>query len=86
MGVEWAESADRHSIAHQDAIYAITHAEGSEEQDDGVTAFVGHPHGKTDRYLEVLVRFTGTRGIRVFHVMDLSDNYRHLLNEGTEDE
>lgn len=58
VGVEWARSADKHKISHEDALYAMTHAEPTAELDaepgERIVVYVGHPHGQTERYLEVI--------------------------------
>ena len=86
MGVEWTSSADKHDIPREDALYAIGHAEGATQIDghpgEVTTVYVGHPHGQTDRYIEVIAAMRPPRTLTIFHVMPLSDLYRHLLNEG----
>lgn len=86
MGVEWARSADKHGIPHEDALYAMMHAEVSAEVDgepgEQVIVYVGHPHGQTDRYLEVIAAHRPPRTIVIFHVMPLTDIFRYLLHEG----
>lgn len=81
MAIIFTRSASKHGIPNEDATYAMMHAEGREEEpsNTGVTiVFVGHPHAQTDRYIEVIA--TMRRGdIVVFHVMGLSDIYRHLI-------
>ena len=84
MGITWAASADRHGISHEDALYAITNAQGSVEIEDDdpdsvTTVYVGHPHAQTDRYIEVIVAARPPRTLVVFHVMELSDLFRHLV-------
>ena|GEM_PF-4835764 len=44
------------------------------------TVYVGHPHGQTDRYIEVIMATRPPREALVFHVMELSDLYRHLAD------
>lgn len=44
--------------------------------------YVGHPHGQTDRFIEVFAAHQLPRTIVIFHSMPLSDLYRHLLHEG----
>jgi hypothetical protein len=82
MPIEWTFSADKHGIPHADALYAIGHAVGSEEvvgrPGETTTVFVGHPHGQTDRYIEVIVAMRPPRDLVIFHVMPLTDLYRHL--------
>lgn len=86
MGVEWPASADKHGISHEDALYAMTHAEGATQVEgrpgEVTTVYVGHPHGQTDRYIEVIAAMRPPRTLTIFHVMQLSDLYRHLVNEG----
>ena len=86
MPVEWTESSARPDIARGDALYAITHAVGSEglegRSGETTTVYVGHPHGQTDEYIEVIVALREPRTMIVFHAMELSDMYRHLIDEG----
>lgn len=64
----------------------MTHAEAAAELDahsgETTTVYVGHPHGQTDRYLKVIAAHRPPRTIVIFHVMELTDLYRYLLNEG----
>lgn len=84
MGVEFTPSADRHGIPREDAIYAMSHAEGVEEipgrTGEVTRVYVGRAHAQTDRRLEVIAAHRPPRDIVIFHVMDLSDLYRHLKN------
>ncbi|MBW0254419.1 MULTISPECIES: hypothetical protein [unclassified Cellulomonas] len=86
MPVEWTDSAARHAISREDALYAITHAVGSEELEgrpgETTVVYVGRPHAQSDRYLEVIVAQRHPRTMVIFHVMELSDLYRHLVSEG----
>jgi len=52
------------------------------EQGEKTIVYVGHPHGQTERYLEVVVAHRSTRTIVIFHVMPLTDMFRYLLHEG----
>lgn len=87
-GREWAGSADKHGIPRADALYAITHAEASAEvkghPGELTVVNVGHPHAQTDRYLEVIAAQRPPRDLVIFHVMELTDVYRHLLSEEEE--
>lgn len=86
MGIEFTPSADRHEIPHADSLYAITHAEVSAEVDgmpgETTIVYIGHPHDQTDRYLEVIAAHRLPRTIVIFHSMELTDTFRHLLTEG----
>lgn len=87
MGVQFTDSADKHGIPREDSLYAIMHAEASAEVDgdpaETTMVYVGHPHGQTDRYIEVIAANHPPRTIVIFHSMPLSDLFRHLLHEGT---
>lgn len=89
MAIRFTESAARHGISQRDAMYAIGHASGAEEvaghPGDVTTMYVGRPHAQSDRYLEVGVAETPT-DVVIFHAMELTDLYRHLLHERTDDE
>ena len=84
MAVRWASSADKHVIPREDALYAISHAAGQAQIEGGAgevtIVYVGHPHGQTDRYVEVIAALVPPRDLVIFHVMELSDLYRHLVN------
>lgn len=86
MGVEFAGSVDKHGIPREDTLYAMLHADASVEVEgkpgEITMVYVGHPHGQTDRYIEVIAAHRPPRTVEVFHSMPLSDLFRHLLNEG----
>lgn len=86
MAVTWKSSAGRHGVPREDAVYAIAHHEVSAEinGEPGETTMVciGHPHSRTDRYLEVIAVLRPPHSIEILHVMSLTDLYRHLLYEG----
>ena len=86
MGVQFTSSADKHGIPRGDSLYAIMHAEASAEVEgepgETTMVYVGHPHGQTDRYIEVIAAHRPPRTIVIFHAMPLSDLFRHLLHEG----
>ena len=43
--------------------------------------YVGHPRGQTGRYVEVIAALVPPRDLVIFHVMELSDVYRHLVDK-----
>lgn len=88
MTVEWTTSADRHGIPREDALYAMANHEALAElegrPEERTVVYVGHPHGQTDRYIEVIAAHREPRTVVVFHAMELTDVYRYLLHEGKE--
>lgn len=86
MGVEWTHSASRHGVSREDALYAMMNFEVSAEIDgepgEQTIVYVGHPHGQTGSYLEVIAAHRPPRTIVIFHAMTLTDTFRHLLQEG----
>jgi hypothetical protein avisC_01788 len=84
MRFEFTDSADKHGIPHADAEYAVLHHVDYEilhprRPGEQSFMFVGLPHALARRYLEVGVAVDG-RGRRiVFHAMEVTDLYRHLL-------
>lgn len=61
---------------------ALVEVEGNPEE--RTVVYVGHPHGQTDRYIEVIAAHREPRTVMVFHAMELTDRYRHLLQGGDE--
>lgn len=84
MGVEFTNSAEKHGISREDSLYAIMNAEASAEIDghpgELTIVYVGHPHGQTNSYIEVIAAHRPPRSIVIFHSMPLSDLYRDLIN------
>lgn len=82
VAMKFTDSAGKHRIPQADAIHAVVNAEASAviegRQGEEARVFVGHPHPQTDRYIEMIVSQRGPDFV-VFHVMPLSDLYRHLL-------
>jgi len=81
---EFTDSADKHGIPHPDAEHAVMHHVEYEILQPRRTGeqsfmFVGLPHPQALRYLEVGVAVDG-RGRRIiFHAMEVTDLYRHLI-------
>lgn len=85
VAIRFTKSAGRHNITQADALYALTHAVNTQpiEGRDGqpTRVFVGRPHAQSRRYIEVIVAVTHTGDIVVFHAMELTDTWRHLVYE-----
>lgn len=86
MGVEFTDSADKHGIPRADSLHAMIHADASAELEglpgETTIVYIGHPHGQTDHYIEVIAGHRPPRDVWIFHSMPLSDLYRYLLDEG----
>lgn len=84
-GIHFHPAAAKHGIPQRDVIYAIFHAEvevpipGRDGHPDAML-YIGHPHGQTGRYLEVMAELKPPRGIFIFHAMELTDKHRHYLS------
>lgn len=59
-------------------MHAEVSAEVEGEPGETTVVYIGHPHGQTDRYLEVIAAHRLPRTIVIFHSMELTDIYRHL--------
>ncbi|MEU4387602.1 hypothetical protein [Promicromonospora sp. NPDC023805] len=89
MAVTWAPSADKHGIPHDEALYAMLHAEAVYEDfeppregfQSSPTLYIGPSRYGT---LEVMVTVTPPSGINVFHVMRLRESTR--LSVGFDEE
>lgn len=89
MGVEWANSAGKHSIPHEDALYAIQNAvytstdvyTATERPNRTRRVFVGPQHAQTSRLIEVLVEISQGGDFVIYHVMPLGSHYRQQMEE-----
>jgi hypothetical protein len=78
MGVTWARSADKHGIAHEDALHAIANAVYVEEEFDDPRPpndirphlYIGPQRRRGAPLLEVMVEVRPPRGLHIFHVME----------------
>lgn len=87
MAIRWADSADEHGIAHEDALHAIANAIYNEESFDEPRV---PGHARPDLYigparggrplLEVMLEVVPPRDLVVFHVMIARD--KHLQRMG----
>jgi hypothetical protein len=89
MTPRWAHSSDKHGVPRDDQIHVLlqpTYGRDLHVEDaarECITLYIGHPHGQTDREVEILVRtFPGTtREAIVFHAMPLGPKYRRYREE-----
>ncbi len=63
-------------MLHADGTQAV---QGRHGRDTAV--YVGRPHPQTDRRIEVIAWIEPPDTLVIFHVMEVSDLYRHLIGE-----
>lgn len=80
MGVTWADSADKHEIPHNEALYAMSHPHHVVKQfgeprvgDVPPTLFIGPSRFGT---LEVIAVIRPPGDVHIFHVMPLRESTR----------
>ena len=84
MPFEFSPSADKHGVPHQDAVHAVLHHAGyadlpSRRPGEKSFMFVDLPHPQAMRYIEVGVTVDGRGNRRIFHAMEVTDPYRHIV-------
>lgn len=88
VGLSWADSADKHGIAHEDALHAILNAFYVEPDFDESrvpgkirpTLFIGPPRDPDADLLEVMVEVhPATRSMHIFHVMRAQQKHLHRM-------
>jgi hypothetical protein len=83
MGINWTDSAGKHKIPQEDVLFAVANYMGFEQivgfPGQVTRMYVGHPHGQTDRYIEVGLATWPPDNVMIFHAMSLTDRYRHLI-------
>ena len=84
MRFEFSDSADKHGVPRSDAEYTVMHHVDYEilqprRAGEQSFMFVGLPHPQALRYLEVGVAVDGRGRRTIFHVMEVTDLYRHLV-------
>lgn len=89
MAVTWAPSADKHEIAHEDALHAIGNAYFVESDFDEPrlpgrvrpTLFIGPPRQLGGLLLEVMAEVTPPRDVHIFHVMIARQKHLDRMGE-----
>lgn len=87
MAIRWAESADKHGVAHEDALHVMQNAylqvpnfDQSRVAGRGrPTLFIGPPRQLGGPLIEVMVEEIPPRDLHVFHVMPARAKYLDLL-------
>lgn len=88
MALEWASSADKHGIAHEDAIHALLHFVYEEREFEAprppatvaADLFIGPQQSAAAPLLEVMLERRPPSGLWVFHVMPLRAKFRDRMN------
>lgn len=76
MGWAWSAAADKHDVAHEDALHAMVHALYAETAFDEPrppatirpTLYIGPQRDRRAPLLEVMVEATPLRDVHAFHV------------------
>jgi hypothetical protein len=84
MAITWAESADRHGIPHEEALYAMSHVHAAYPDFQAPrggfkrspTLFIGPSRYGT---LEVIAIVTPPADVHIFHVMTLRESTRNKV-------
>ncbi len=80
--ITWARSAEKHNIAHEDAIHAIVNAlfvvaEFDSGRTGGISPDLYIGPGRNGQLLEVLLERTSRTEATVFHVMEVRPKILH---------
>jgi hypothetical protein len=89
VALEWASSADRHQVEHEDAVHAMSNAVYVEQEFDEPrgpaevrpTLFIGPPRRRGAPLLEVMVEMIPPRTVVVFHVMEARPKHLKRMEE-----
>ncbi|SHJ13157.1 hypothetical protein SAMN05216246_11217 [Actinomyces denticolens] len=87
---EFTASADKHGVPREDAAYAVLHHVDyailqPRHPGEQSFMFVGLPHPHAMRHLEVGVTVDGRGRRTIFHAMEVTDLYRHLIPPTAQD-
>ena len=90
MAITWAASADKHDVAHEDALHAIANAYFHRASFDeprlpgGIRPdlYIGPPRQLGGALLEVMVEVIPPRGLHIFHVMPARAKHLALMEGG----
>ncbi len=90
VAIRWTDSADKHGVAHEDALHAMLNhylyvAEFDVPRVEGVgrpDLYVGPPRRLGGDLIEVMVERVPPRDVVIFHVMIARQKFLELLDEG----
>ncbi|WP_104081111.1 hypothetical protein [Cryobacterium sp. Y11] len=89
MASKFLDSSEKHGIPRQDIVYAILHAnyvrvlEHERVNKGRIKLYIGHPHGQTDREIEILVHEFPESGEEalILHVDNLATKFTRFREE-----
>ncbi|MCL2850163.1 MAG: hypothetical protein FWE61_08995 [Micrococcales bacterium] len=89
MAIEWADSADKHDIDHDDALHAIHNAyfyepEFDEPRVGGASRpdlYIGPPRQLGGPLIEVMLERIPPRTLVIFHVMEAQPKHTALMDQ-----
>lgn len=89
MGIEFTDSAAKHGISEQDALYVMSrpvYTSTKVKLNDGNPAsprrvFIGPQHPQTDPLIEVLIDMPRLGTFVIYHAMPLGSHYRQQMEE-----
>lgn len=89
MGLTWSAAADKHGVAHEDALHAMVNAIYVETSFDDPrppatirpTLYIGPQRDRSAPLLEVMVEAIPPRGVHVFHVMPARTKHLARMKE-----
>ncbi|ROQ41558.1 hypothetical protein EDF46_0939 [Frondihabitans sp. PhB188] len=79
--IHFSRSSEKHGIPEADQRHAIANPTVVQLVEPDVLLIIGHPHGQTDRLIEILVRALPSGDKNVFHAMELGPKFRPFLEE-----
>lgn len=85
MAIRFTKSAGRHGVSQEEALHAVFNHVNTASI-EGVSGektmvFVGLPHAQARRFIEVIASIGSGGDIKVFHAMEVTDTWRHLIYE-----
>lgn len=89
MPIEFTDSAGKHGIPDEDALYAMQNSiytSPNVKAAPGVSSnprrvFIGPQHSGTERLIEVLIEVKSPGVFTIYHVMPLGSYYRKQMEE-----
>ncbi|AMM20466.1 hypothetical protein AX769_10300 [Frondihabitans sp. PAMC 28766] len=81
--ISFSSSSRKHGVPEEDQEFAIGNPAVVELIESEVLLIIGHPHGQTERWIELPIRALPSGDKNVFHAMELGPRFRPFLEEAT---